>query len=121
MKMLKTMWWLKNQGHLVEHNPTRQAAITPHILYLGLLILLTGCNATLEVRPEQVPGKTSGPYPGGPYPGGPYSGGPYSGGPYLGGPYPSAVSYPGTYQNNHSSSRDPARGQSFSLKITSTG
>jgi hypothetical protein len=137
MKTLKTMWRLREQGNLIKHNPTRQAAITPHILCLSLLILLTGCGATIEVRPEQAPGRTAGGHRGGSYRGGSYPGGSYPDGsypgpvsyPYTSYPddtgYPGADNYPGSYQSNYQSTypshrHDSARGSSFSFKITST-
>ena len=101
MKMLKTIWRLRDQGKLLEHNPTRQAALSPHILYLSLVILLTGCGATIEVRPEQVPGRTTRnhPGPGHPVPVYPvtvYPGPVYPGSVYPGSVYPGSV-YPGRF------------------------
>ena len=95
------------------------------------MILLTGCGATIEVRPEQVPGRTTRnhPGPGHPvpvypvtvYPGPVYPGSVYPGSVYPGSVYPGSVSYPGDYQSNYPSHRhDSARGSSFSLKITPT-
>jgi hypothetical protein len=129
MKILKTIWRLRDQANLVKHNPIRQATITPHILYLSLLILLTGCGATIEVPPEQLPGRTTGSHRGGGYPGGSYPDGSYPDGSYpgpvsypdAGYPYDTGYPAPDRYQSNYPSNRhESARGSSFSLKITST-
>jgi len=114
MKILNTMCRLGNQRNLLEHYPKRQVAITPHILCISLLALLTGC--TLEIKPDKTPGGTTGnnrippPYPGQVYPP-PYQG-PFTS---TDGGYTGSVNPVG----NPSSNRDSTRGSGFSIKITS--
>ena len=103
MKIPNTICGLESQRNLLERHPKRHAAITPHILCISVLALLTGCNATLELKPDKAPGGTTGnnrpipPYPSpiGPvYPGQVYPGQVYPGQVYPGQVYPGQV-YPG--------------------------
>jgi hypothetical protein len=124
MKMLNTTCRLESQRSLCEHYTKRLAAVTPQILCLGLLALLTGCNATLELKPDKAPGGTTGNRSGpvyldqGPvYP--PFYPDPVYQGPITqtDGGYPFVpVSNPAS---NPSGRRDSAGGPSFSIKITS--
>jgi hypothetical protein len=128
---------LRDQGKLAEHNSTRQAVRTPHIIYVSVLMLLTGCSATLDVPQQPGSGGTTGGGPwsspgnkwGNPVPGpfdtDPYEPVPIHPDPYYRSTYHPTPTFPGGYQssyhNNYQGNRhDSARGSSFNLRITST-
>jgi hypothetical protein len=141
MKMLETIMRLRDQGKLAEHNSTRQTVMTRHSVYLGVLMLLTACSATLEMPQQQGSRGTTGSGRGSPgnkwgspdaghmsndpYQSGPYQPGPYQPGPYYPSSHQPSPPYPGiyqsSYQNNYQGNgRDSARNSSFKIKITST-
>ncbi len=137
MKIPNTICRLESQGNLLERHPKQHAAITPHILCISVLALLTGCNATLELKPDKAPEATGNnrpipPYPSpiGPvYPGQAYPGQAYPGQVYPGQVYPGQV-YPGPFTStdggygpgiqrvSNSSSNRPTGG-GFTIKLTS--
>jgi uncharacterized membrane protein len=133
MKIPNTICRLESQGNLLERHPKQHAAITPHILCISVLALLTGCNATLELKPDKAPGGTTGnnrpipPYPSpiGPvYPGQAYPGQAYPSQVYPGQVYPGPFTStdggygPGTQPVSNSSSNRPTGG-GFTIKLTS--
>ena len=60
MKIPNTICQLEGQRNLLERHQKHHGAITPHILCISVLALLTGCNATLELKPDKAPGGTTG-------------------------------------------------------------
>ena len=69
MKIPNTICRLEGQRNLLQRHQKPHTAITPSILCISVLALLTGCNATLELKPDKAPGGTTGnnrsipPYP----------------------------------------------------------
>ena len=60
MKIPNTICQLEGQRNLLGRHQKHHGAITPHILCISVLALLTGCNATLELKPDKAPGGTTG-------------------------------------------------------------
>ena len=129
MKIPNTKCRLESQTNLLERHKKQHAAITPHILSISVLALLTGCNATLELKPDKAPGGTTGnsrqnpPYPSqiGPvypvYPGPGYPGAVY---PAYPGPFTSADGGYGMGAQPVSSSRsDRPTGGGITIKLSS--
>jgi hypothetical protein len=110
MKILNTTCRLESQRDVLERYPKPQAAITPHILCISLLALLSGC--TLEIKPDKAPGGTTGPSqfnPGQFHPD-PFNPGPFTSADGGYGPGAQPVSNPG---GNRST------GGGFTIKLTS--
>lgn len=116
MKILNTMCRVGNQGNFLEHYPKRQATITPCILCISLLALLTGCS--VEIKPDKPLGGTTGNH--GPLP--PYSSpiGPVYD-PVYSGPFTSTDGGygPGTQPVSNSSS-NRQKGGGITIKLTSS-
>jgi hypothetical protein len=89
MKILNTTCRLESQRDALERYPKPQAAITPHILCISLLALLTGCTLDLAIKPDKAPPAITGnnrPVPTGPvYPTYPIATGPVYPDPTIGG------------------------------------
>ena len=63
MKILITTCQLESQRDVLERYPKPQAAITPHILCISLLALLTGCSMDIAIKPDKVPRGGAGTFP----------------------------------------------------------
>jgi hypothetical protein len=63
MKILNTTCRLESQRDVLERSSKPQAAITPHILCISLLALLTGCSMDIAIKPDKVPRGGSGTAP----------------------------------------------------------
>lgn len=126
MKIPNTICRLEGQRNLLQRHQKQHAAITPRILCISVLALLTGCNATLELKPDKAPGGTTGnnrsipPYPSqiGPvYPGQIYPGPVY---PVYPGPFASTDGGYGLGAQPVSDSRsNRPTGGGFTIKLTS--
>jgi hypothetical protein len=127
MKILNTTCLLESQRDVLERYPKPQAAITPHILCISLLALLTGCGVTIGFKPDKAPGGITGPgqfNPGqfdpgqfnpGPFNPGQFNPGQFNPGPFTStdggyGPGAQPVSNPGSNRST---------GGGFTIKLTS--
>ena len=91
MKILNTTCRRENQRDVLARYLKPQAAITPHILCISLLALLTGCTMDIAIKPDKVSRGGSGTAGPNRPPVGTYPGGVYPGGVYPGHPHPSPI------------------------------
>jgi hypothetical protein len=114
MKITHTIHELEDQRNLLESYSQQRAAVTPRILCIGFLVLVTACS--VEIKPDKVPGGVTGnnrPSPNYLVPTGPF----YQDSIYPS-PFPVGGYGPGYGPASTSTSNRPT-GDGFTIKITS--